>query len=109
MANKDGHRRFGNVRQRASGRWQARYPGPDGRLRSATQTFARKSDAERYLVMVKGQLARGEWIDSERGKVLLDDYAARWIMARDLAETLDARHPRRADHGSDLGWCGWSG
>ena len=33
MANKDGHRRFGNVRERASGRWQARYPGPDGLLR----------------------------------------------------------------------------
>lgn len=30
MANKVGHRRFGNIRQLSSGRYQVRYPGPDG-------------------------------------------------------------------------------
>ena len=30
MANAEGHRRFGNVRKRESGRYQIRYPGPDG-------------------------------------------------------------------------------
>ena len=34
MANKPRHRRFGNIRKRASGRYQVRYPGPDGRLRA---------------------------------------------------------------------------
>ena len=29
MANKDGHRRFGNVRKLPSGRFQIRYPGPE--------------------------------------------------------------------------------
>ena len=33
-ANREGHRRFGNVRALPSGRFQIRYPGPDGRLRS---------------------------------------------------------------------------
>jgi integrase len=82
MANKDGHRRFGNVRKRDSGRWQARYPGPDGMLRSAPETFARKSDAERYLIMVEAQMARHEWIDPERAKIRLSDYAERWITQR---------------------------
>ena len=32
MANSKGRRRrFGTVRRLPSGRWQARYPGPDGR------------------------------------------------------------------------------
>jgi integrase len=82
MANKPGHRRFGNVRRRESGRWQVRYPGPDGRLRSAPETFARKSDAERYLTLVEAQMTRGEWVDPERAKITLGDYAERWIVQR---------------------------
>lgn len=82
MANKDGHRRFGNVRKRPSGRWQARYPGPDGRLRFAPETFERKSDALRFLTMVEAQMARDEWVDPQRAKVLLGDYAERWIDER---------------------------
>jgi hypothetical protein len=30
MVNKDGHRRFGSIRRLRSGRFQIRYPGPDG-------------------------------------------------------------------------------
>ena len=82
MANKENHRRFGSVRKRESGRYQVRYPGPDGRLRSAPQTFERLKDAERYLVLVESQLMRGEWIDPERGTIRLADYADRWIVER---------------------------
>jgi integrase len=82
MANQDKHRRFGNVRKRESGRYQARYPGPDGRVRSAPQTFARKAEAEKYLSLIETQMARGEWIDPERGKIRLQDYAERWITER---------------------------
>ena len=82
MANKEGHRRFGNVRKLPSGRYQARYPGPDGRMRNAPETFARKSDADLYLTLVEAQIARREWIDPERGKVKLGDYARRWIDQR---------------------------
>ncbi len=49
MANRAGHRRFGNVRKLPSGRCQARYLGPDGRRRSAPETFDTKKDAERWL------------------------------------------------------------
>jgi len=75
-------RRFGSIRRRQSGRYQVRYPGPDGLPRAAPETFARKSDAERYLTLVEGQILRGEWIDPERGKVTLADYGARWISQR---------------------------
>jgi integrase len=75
-------RHFGNVRQRASGRWQVRYRGPDGRMRPAPETFARKAEAQRYLTLIEAQIARGEWIDPARAKVTLSAYAERWIEER---------------------------
>jgi integrase len=82
MANKPGHRRFGNIRQRSSGRWQARYLGPDGRLRSAPQTFARKEEADRWLTLAEAQMIRGEWIDPTHGRILFSAYAEQWIIER---------------------------
>ncbi|MEU1386096.1 MULTISPECIES: site-specific integrase [unclassified Nonomuraea] len=82
MANKDNHRRFGNIRKRESGRYQIRYPGPDGRIRSGTDTYERKSDAERALSLIEAQIIKGEWTDPERGKVKLKDYAETWIVQR---------------------------
>ena len=82
MGNRAGHRRFGNVRQRASGRWQARYPGPDGRLRSAPMTFPTKKEAERWLTLAEARIIRGEWIDPERAAVPFGAYAQRWIKER---------------------------
>jgi len=82
MANRAGHRRFGSIRQLPSGRYQVRYPGPDGRIRSHPETFARKGDASRTLSVLEGQLAHGTWVDPERAKVTLGDYAAAWIAQR---------------------------
>lgn len=82
MANKEGHRRFGSVRKLPSGRYQARYPGPDGQMRNAPETFARKSDADRYLTLVEAQIARHEWTDPIRAKIKVADYARRWIDQR---------------------------
>ena len=74
-----GHRRFGNVRELPSGRYQARHLGPDGQMRNAPETFARKSDVDRYVTLVEAQRARREWVDPEQVKVKLGDYARRWI------------------------------
>src|ERR1039457_1644304 len=82
MANREGHRRFGNVRKRESGRYQIRYPGPDGRMRTGPETYERKSDADKALVLIEAQMASGEWSDPDRGKVKLADYAATWIAQR---------------------------
>jgi len=82
MANRDGHRRFGNIRKRESGRYQIRYPGPDGQMRSGTDTYERKSDAERALSLIEAQIIRGEWTDPERGKIKLKEYAETWISQR---------------------------
>ena len=91
MPNKDGHRRFGNVRKLRSGRYQIRYPGPDGRIRSGPETYARSSDAQRALTLIEAELMAGEWADPGRGKVRLGPYAARWIVQR------PGLRPRTAD------------
>jgi integrase len=78
-------RRFGRVRQLASGRWQARYPGPDGQLRAGPTTFARNGDAEKFLSETETDIARGDWFDPLAGRVPLGKYTARWIEERDLS------------------------
>ena len=90
--NRPGHRRFGNVRRLPSGRYQVSYLGPDGQRRNAPDTFERKSDAERALVMIEAQLSTGQWTDPERGKVKLAEYAATWIAQR------PGLRPRSADN-----------
>jgi len=92
MANKDGHRRFGNVRRLPSGRYQIPYPGPDGRIRTGPETYERKGDADRALVLVESDMRTGQWTDPERGKVKLADYAATWITER------PGLRPRTADN-----------
>jgi len=82
MANRPGHRRFGYVRKLPSGRYQASYLGPDGRRRTAPETFDRKKDADLYLSRVESLITRGEWTDPARAKIRLGDYADRWITER---------------------------
>jgi integrase len=94
MANKDGHRRFGNVRQRSSGRWQARYPGPDGQMRNAPKTFPTKRDAEQWLTVTEAAMLRGDWIDPLLGKIRLDEFGTRWIRERKLGERTREEHAR---------------
>jgi len=80
MVNK--RRRFGNVRQLPSGRWQVRYRGPDGQLRSLPRTFEAKRDAERTLSVIETQLIQDDWTDPKRGAVKLTGYAEQWITER---------------------------
>jgi integrase len=51
-------------------------------MRTAPETYERKSDAEKALVMIEAQMASGTWTDPERGKIKLGDYAATWITQR---------------------------
>jgi hypothetical protein len=56
MADQPGRRRFGNVRRLPSGRWQARYIGPDGLTRTAPNTFATERQAQKWLTLVEGDI-----------------------------------------------------
>ncbi len=82
MANKSGHRRFGNIRKLPSGRFQIRYPGPDGRMRTGADTYESKSWADRALSLIEAQMTTGEWTDPVAGQVKLQAYAERWVAQR---------------------------
>lgn len=78
-------RRFGRVRQLPSGRWQARYPGPDGKDHSAPYTFKNKRDADQWLTLKEADIKRGDWLDPAAGAIPFREYAAEWIEQRDLS------------------------
>jgi hypothetical protein len=54
-------------------RWLAVWIGLDGSDR--TKAFVRKTDAERYLVMVEADQLRGTYVDPRRGAKRVRDYA----------------------------------
>ena len=77
-------RHFGNIRKLPSGRYQARYRGPDGELRSAPNTFERKSEASRWLSVKDTEITQGDWIAPELAKILFGEYAQDWMRDRVL-------------------------
>jgi integrase len=51
-------------------------------MRTGSDTYDRKGDAERALSLVEAQIIKGEWTDPDRGKIKLQDYAETWISQR---------------------------
>lgn len=64
-------------------RWRARYTDADGRDRS--HPFVRKGDAEKFLSTVTADVLRGSYVDPQRSRLALQDYADRWLAAQTLA------------------------
>lgn len=72
-------RSFGRLRKLPSGRWQARYTTDDGRLHTAPDTFATKTDADRYLTGVRADLDRGTWLDPKAGRITVQEWTDTWL------------------------------
>lgn len=79
MGRRKKRRAFGRVRKLPSGRYQARYPGPDGILRAADRTFATVTDADLWLARKRVEIDEGRWLDPVAGVVTVADWAARWL------------------------------
>ena len=84
-----GKRGFGEVGQLPSGRYRARYTGPDGSRHSAPITFVARIDAEGWLVDQERMISRGEWEPPARqvrevpeAPLLLGEYAATVVARR---------------------------
>jgi integrase len=83
MGNAKGHRRrFGSIRELASGQWQARYRGPDGIMRPADRTFPTKTEAERWLTRTEADILNDEWTNPDAGLISFGEFAAFWIEER---------------------------
>ncbi|MFE5026674.1 hypothetical protein ACFRAO_25960 [Streptomyces sp. NPDC056656] len=84
-------RRFGSVRKLPSGRFQARYRGPDGLVRTADKTFATQTDADRWLVKQEAKILEGDWKNPDV-KIAFGDFAEAWFKDRDYAATTRERN-----------------
>jgi integrase len=80
------HRRFGNVRQLPSGRWQARWAGDDGRSHKAPDTFESADAARVWLAGEEKARATNRWVDERAGAETVGAVAAQW-----QAETVHKR------------------
>jgi integrase len=73
---------FGHVERLDSGRWRARYTGPD-RLRRS-QTFDTKTDARRWLATAQADVVRRAWRAPELGERTVGAYAKDYLARSDL-------------------------
>ena len=83
-----------SIDKRADGRYRARwreYPGGPQK----TRHFDRRADAQRFLDGVRGDLARGVYIDPDSGRTLFRDYAEAWRNAQ-------IHRPGTVDPGRDI-------
>ncbi|MBO8194351.1 tyrosine-type recombinase/integrase family protein [Streptomyces oryzae] len=87
-------RSFGRIRKLPSGRFQARYLGPDGVDRPAPVTFGSRRDADDWLAERQTELRRGEWRDPDAGAVNFEEYALQWVAERGLSATTDELYRR---------------
>jgi hypothetical protein len=61
-------------------RWLARWRDDAGVQRK--RAFERRADAERFLVEVAADLARGAYVDPRAGRTTVREYAERWRAAQ---------------------------
>lgn len=75
--------------------WRVRYRAPDGKERS--KSFAKKSDAERFLISVESEKQTGTWRDPKLQKTLFGVWAR-----ENFASRLNLRDSTRATDESFL-------
>jgi integrase len=97
VARRQTRRHFGSIRRLPSGRWQARYPGPDGLQHTArtpdgrSLTFDSQQYANAYLARVHADIQTGRWVSPDALSSLTKpptfrEYAAAWLAGRELAD-----------------------
>lgn len=91
MANSE-RRAFGNVRKLKSGRYQARYIGPEGMQHVAPNTFSTKTEASRFLARVQADIERGAWLNPALGSVTFGQWADHYMSDTELRANTRARY-----------------
>ena len=77
---------FGSVDQRASGRFRARYIGPDGQRHQAPVMFPTRGEARAWLSLRQSEIIRRIWEPeaTPRTTVTFEAYAEGWLARREL-------------------------
>jgi len=97
-------RTFGTTNKLPSGRYRARYVGPDGERHSAPHTFDTKGDADTWLTLRRAEVLKDEWTPATDTGLTFGRYASIWLADRDLKPrtrelygNIAARHLARFD------------
>ncbi len=114
MAGGKGRSGFGSVRKLASGRWQARYYGPDMTYHSGPTTFQTKGDAQAWLAEERRLISRQQWTspndraakaaatEAHRRERTLSAYAESWLMGRVTSSGVALRPSTKAGYRNSL-------
>jgi integrase len=95
---------FGAVEALPSGRFRARYRGPDGRRYTAPTPFLTRKDARGWLSLRQADIIKGQWMppgaqDRPQAMLTFKAYAATWIEQRDLKDRTREHYTKLlADH-----------
>lgn len=82
---------WGSTEQLPSGRWRAKFTGPDGKRHKAPVTFASKGEARAWLAVQRAQIVEGDWTpetptakhDRQAARAAtFADYGHEWIKTR---------------------------
>lgn len=96
MSGKEGHRGWGWIRKRPSGRHQASYIGPDNQRHFAPHTFEQKMHAEEWLAQERRLMEqdRSQWVSPKIRELTIaamfdqdktvEQYGKQWIKQRNL-------------------------
>jgi len=79
---KTNQRPFGTVRKLPSGRFQARWTGPDGFTHTGPETYPTRDAAKDWLAGERTARARDEWIDDRISGVAFSSVAQTWADRR---------------------------
>jgi integrase len=75
-----------SIRRRGDvGAYQVRYRDPEGNERS--QSFRRKSDADRFATLTEADKLRGTYVDPSAGRITLRAFAEQWLAAQTFDES----------------------
>jgi integrase len=86
-----------HIERRGPGRWRARFRDPSGRERS--KTFARRTDAEKFLTSIEHSKLVGGYVDPSAGRVTFERFSARWLESQTFdASTREAVESRLRVH-----------
>ncbi|MBB2772337.1 UNVERIFIED_ORG: integrase [Mycolicibacterium obuense] len=95
-------RKFGRIRQFASGRWQASYTGHDANVYIAPSTFDAKVDAEAWLADRRREIDRELWSPAsgqeERPSAPFGEYAEAWIRQRGIKDRTREHYRKLLDN-----------
>ena len=94
---------FGAIDRLPSGRYRARYVGPDGRRRSKIFGTV-KADARAWLAAQQTDLIRKGWRAPEAGRRSVGEYAQDYLARKDLREGTRALYASLWRHHLDQTW-----